>query len=72
MNKLIKLLEEVLECELNEDSDSENCEEWDSMNHVNIILELQDTYEIKISSTEIDKLKSVKMISNYLQLHGKM
>lgn len=49
MNNIIKILEEVLECEVNIDTNSENCEEWDSMNHVNIILELQDYYRIKIN-----------------------
>ncbi|MCO4314538.1 acyl carrier protein [Pectobacterium versatile] len=70
MRKLNDILEEVLECEFFDDISKDNCESWDSINHVNIILELQDEYDIKIDHQDIDKLLSYNSILNYLKNLG--
>jgi len=70
MNNLKTILHEVLDCEIHDDISSKNCEEWDSLNHVNIILELQDFYKIKIPSKDIDELKSLQAIKEYLIFKG--
>lgn len=66
VSKIIEILKDVLECDVNQYTAVDNCEEWDSMNHVNIILEIQEEFNIKIPFEEIDKLKSVKSIEYYL------
>jgi len=71
MSKIIDILKDVLECEVNKSTNTENCDEWDSMNHVNVILELQEEYNIKIPYEDIDKLKSVKDIEEYFKIKNK-
>ncbi|TKY80200.1 acyl carrier protein [Pectobacterium polonicum] len=70
MRNLNEILEEVLECTFFDDISKDNCESWDSINHVNIILELQDEYDIKISPQDIDKLLSYQSILHYLKKQG--
>lgn len=70
MRNLNEILEEVLECEFFDDISKDNCESWDSINHVNIILELQDEYDIKIDHHDIDKLLSYRTILSYLTEKG--
>lgn len=66
LSKIVKILEDVLECDVDQYTSIDNCDEWDSMNHVNIILELQEEFNIKIPFEEIDKLKSLKAIEFYI------
>lgn len=36
--------------------------EWDSLNHLNLIVELENTYNLGLSMEEIENLKTVKDI----------
>jgi acyl carrier protein len=36
--------------------------EWDSINHLNLIVELESTYQLGLSMEEIEKMDSVKSI----------
>ncbi len=69
-NKIKKILEEVLDVEINENISSENCEDWDSMNQVNIVLELQDEFGIKIPMDDVMKLNSYSNILEYIKKNG--
>lgn len=72
MTDLIELFEEVLECSVDEDTSMDNCDDWDSMNHVNLILEIQDAYSIKIPSTDVEVLLSFSAVKAYLEQKGKL
>lgn len=65
-NKIIEILSQTFACEINEDSNTDNSPNWDSLNHVRMILELQQNFKIKINHNEIATLKSVKEIENFL------
>ena len=66
-DKILQILAETFECEINADSSSENTPNWDSLNHVRMILELQQNFGVKISHDKIAELNSVKKISEFLQ-----
>jgi len=66
-DKVYKILRLVLDCEFDEDVSQENCEEWDSMNHINIVLELQSEFGFKVPVEDIEKLVSFKAILLYLE-----
>lgn len=68
MDKLRNILEEILEIEINEETSINNCEEWDSANHVFIILEIQEVFGVKIPVEIIDKLRSYSDIKKFLNL----
>lgn len=70
MRSLKQILSEILECEISEDTSKENCESWDSISHINIILEIQEEYDVKIEHHDIDALLSYKSICSYLENVG--
>ena len=39
-----------------------NCDEWDSINHINIIFKMEDIFDCKISNKEIKTLNDYKKI----------
>jgi len=43
---------------------------WDSFNHLNLILALEDMYVVEFSSEEIDSISSVKDLIKYLEKKG--
>jgi acyl carrier protein len=44
------------------DSVREDLEQWDSINQLNLVVELEDFYKISFSKEEIESLNSVKQI----------
>ena len=40
---------------------------WDSVNHINLIIELGDHYNISFTTTEIQKIDSVKILLEILE-----
>lgn len=70
-DKIINILGEVLETSVDENSTQDNSENWDSLNHVKLIIELQDAFGLKIAAKDIDKLLSVKEIIDYIENNNK-
>ena len=46
--------------------DMENTTNWDSLNHLRLIVEIQKEFQIKISNTDVPKLISQKKIIKYI------
>ena len=44
----------------------ENTTNWDSLNHLRLIVEIQKEFQIKISNTDVPKLISQKKIIKYI------
>ena len=51
-----------IEC-IHSDSSPNDFSEWDSLNHINLILHLEKEFKIKFDETEIVSLVSIKTIS---------
>jgi len=49
------------------DSRSSDFDEWDSLGHLQIILELEDEFKIRFKSSEIPNLISIQNIFSYIQ-----
>jgi len=45
----------------------ENCEEWDSANHMMIIVEIEKIYKIRLKQSEIAKMTSYYKIEKILK-----
>mgnify|MGYP001387665615 CR=1 FL=1 len=66
---LYKIMSESLNLKIhkiNEKTDMQNTKEWDSLNHVKIIIALSRKFNIKIQTSDYDKLISVKSIKKFL------
>lgn len=66
---LIKIISESLNLknnQINDEIEMQNTKEWDSLNHVKIIISLSKKFNIKIQTSDYDKLTSFKSIKNFL------
>lgn len=66
---LIKIISESLNLknnQINDEIEMQNTKEWDSLNHVKIIIALSKKFNVKIQTSDYDKLTSFKSIKNFL------
>tara|TARA_B100000401_G_scaffold239616_1_gene162481 strand:- start:244 stop:483 length:240 start_codon:yes stop_codon:yes gene_type:complete len=62
-NKLEEIFREVFDDEkisINDEMDSNDVENWDSLNHVKLILACEEVFKIKFEVQEVDDLRKVK------------
>ena len=63
--RIFKVMSNVLEIEyqqLDEKSSTDNIENWDSIRHLNLILALEEEFEIMIPDDEVGNLVNFKLI----------
>lgn len=63
LNEIIEIVSSVLECstsELNEQSGLLNTFNWDSLNHVTIVYEIEEHFGITIPDEKIVSLQCIK------------
>ncbi|ECP7274808.1 acyl carrier protein [Campylobacter jejuni] len=55
-----EILENILEIKVDENTNlsMENCKNWTSLAHIDIIMSLEEEFEIKFSKDELSRLKS--------------
>ncbi|EHN0310417.1 acyl carrier protein [Campylobacter coli] len=55
-----EVLENILETKVDENTNlsMENCKNWTSLAHIDIIMSLEEEFEIKFSKDELSQLKS--------------
>ena len=69
IQKAIALLAEVLECpasSLTEDDTIETVKKWDSLNHMRLILQLEERYERQVDPDTALNLFTIKDLATYL------
>lgn len=68
--ELIKIFKEVFNITKNQDDfvllSQNNLEQWDSLNHLNLIIKLEEIFELDISPEEMSELVSFQKIVDYL------
>jgi acyl carrier protein len=52
--------------EVKEDISQSNCEKWDSMNHLNLIVELEEKFNVSFEPEDIADMKSLDLIEEKL------
>ncbi len=69
-NKLIEVMSIVFDVPLdaiNENTSPDNLEKWDSLSQLQLIIAIEDTFDIKLEDEDIEKFsdfKSIKQIIN--------
>ena len=66
-NKIINTVSEVLGVEVNDNTSQKNCDKWNSLRHLNIIIALENTFDVTFEPEEIAEMKSVKDIEILLK-----
>lgn len=70
-NRIIKCLESVFTSNnLTEESNSENTLGWDSVGTINLVMEIEKEFKIKIKSNEIINIQSYSNIKSILTKKG--
>ncbi|EAI4335489.1 TPA: acyl carrier protein [Campylobacter jejuni] len=59
-----EILKNILEIEVNEHTNlsMNNCPEWNSLAHIDIIMSLEEEFEIKFDKEKLTKLNSQNML----------
>lgn len=70
MENLLKIVEEVLEVPVTKETSQSNCEKWDSLRHLHVVIALEEAYNISFEPEEIAEMKSMAEIEK--KLHEKM
>lgn len=68
IKKIIEIAARVFEGEINEKSDQKNCLKWDSLRHLNFIIELEDAFNISFEPEEIAQMKSIHDVVNIVNI----
>ena len=68
--KIISKVFSVPISEINDESSPETIESWDSFNGLILIDELENSFNVKFSVSEIIDVKNVKDIKKHLKNHG--
>jgi acyl carrier protein len=66
--KLLLIIRGILENQsLDENVSQSNCDHWDSMAHLNIIIAVEEEFEISIEPDDITEIKSFSDFKEYLR-----
>ena len=55
---------------VNEAMEKDNTEKWDSLNHLNLFLEIEEKMGIKLSAREINEATNIRVIIDNLKERG--
>lgn len=65
--KIKKIAAEVFEVQVNDDTDQNNCENWDSLRHLNFIIELETAFDVSFEPEEIASMTSLFIVESIVQ-----
>ena len=66
-DKVLSILKEVFEInDIDTTCSQSNCEQWDSMNQLNLVLALEEAFDISLEPEEIGEMKSFQDIMKLL------
>jgi len=68
LKEILALILDINECNINNSTSFDIIDSWDSMNHMSIILSIEEEFNIKISDEEALDLTSYPLLLNFLNL----
>jgi acyl carrier protein len=64
---ILEILKRVFQLTIVDNTCSQlTCEKWDSLNHLNLIAELEDEFDVEFEPEEIAEMKSVEIIKKVI------
>jgi acyl carrier protein len=71
-SKIISVVQKVFETEqLDENVSQHDVEKWDSLNHLNLIIALEEEFDILFEPEEIAEMTSIQKIISKIETHIK-
>lgn len=71
--QVITILNDVMQLELGlevEDIQRQQVEQWDSVNHLRLVLELEETFGITLGDEDVLSMQSLRQIEGALRRYG--
>ena len=66
--KILEIMKRVFNTQdVTVSSDQTNCEKWDSLRHLNLIVELENEFDIEFEPEEIAEMKSFEKVMQNLE-----
>ena len=65
MKNVLNVIKKILP-DADYETSKDNCGNWDSATHLQIIMEIEETYNIEIPIEAMSKLTSVRAIKDYI------
>jgi acyl carrier protein len=69
LNRLRKVVSDILEVDINnvnENSCSDDIEQWDSLTHIKLVMAIEAEFGVKLTPEDMMEMLSVKMIKTIL------
>jgi len=66
-DSIIAIIGEILEIQANGQTSQDNSEQWNSLQHLNIIVALEDVFDVSFEPEDIAKMKSVQEIEKIIK-----
>jgi acyl carrier protein len=67
IKKIISIVFEIDESQITNFSSPENVENWDSLGHLNLIVALEEEFELKFTDDEISEMLNFSLIEEILK-----
>lgn len=70
---VIRFVSDVLQVEIPpdiDDLDRRDCEEWDSVNHLRLVMELEDVFGITLDDEQAMELVSLRQVESLMVSRG--
>lgn len=58
--------------EISDSSSPDTLSEWDSITHLNLVMAIEEAYDVQLTPEDALELNSVKLFSLYLEEKGKL
>lgn len=66
--RIIEIMKNVFNTEdIPPTTDQNNCDKWDSLHHLNLIVELEDAFDMEFEPEEIAEMKSVAAVKKVIE-----
>jgi len=67
-DRILKVIKETFELnKVDETVSQKNCEKWDSMNHLNLVIALEEEFNISFEPEEIAEMKNFDDIQKIIE-----
>ena len=67
LEKIKKVANQVFECDINNESSQKNCNQWDSLHHLNFIVDLEMEFDVSFEPEEISIMSSITEVEKILK-----
>ena len=70
-DKILDILRKVLELDVDANCSQDNCDTWDSMKQLDLVVELESEFDISLEPEEIGEMKSFRDIVSLVEKKSK-